>query len=310
MILFFTALLMTLIILLALLAILFIFHQKMRLEYEKHMDDLKDQLHLKLSENTEKTSVTFTDVIKRLALIDQAQKKMDDLSSEVLTLNRILNDRKARGAFGEIQLHTLLQNMLPQNHYLLQASLSNGTRVDCLLLLPEPTGKLAIDAKFPLENYRRLLEASSEGKKPLEQAFTRDIKKHILDIAQKYIIPGETAPGAILFLPAESIFADIHNDFPDLIDFAHQNNVWLTSPTTMMAVLTTLQAILKDQATKEHIHIIREHLQKLREDFERWGRRMDQLQRHVALADQDAKEVQISARKIGEQFQKIENVEF
>lgn len=305
----------------ALLAAFFIFHQKMLLDYQRQqtdlnegigrrMDDLKNQIQSKLSENVEKTSSTFTDVVQRLALIDLAQKKMAELSSEVLSLNMILNDRKTRGAFGEVQLQNIVRNMLPEAHFKMQAPLSNGTRVDCLLLLPETSGNIAIDAKFPLENYRRFVEAPPETKKLLAQAFTRDMKKHIQDISSKYIIPGETAAGAVLFLPAEAIFSDIHSFFPDIIDYAHQCSVWLTSPTTMMAVLTTAQSVLKDQATKEHIHVIREHLQKLGEDFERFQKRMDQLQRHISLADQDVKDVNISSRKISEQFKKIEKVEF
>jgi DNA recombination protein RmuC len=273
------------------------------------IDDLKKQIQTHLSDSTAKNSSTFNDVITRLALIDQAQQKMAELSSEVLNLNLLLNDKKTRGAFGEVQLTNIIKNMLPEAHFQLQAELPNGTRVDCLLLLPDPTGKLAIDAKFPLENYRRLVDATPEQKKPLEQAFVRDMKKHIDDIAQKYIIPGITSNGAVLFLPAEAIFADIHNHFYDLIDYAQQKCVWLTSPTTLMAVLTTAQAVLKDQATQKHVHVIREHLLKLSEDFDRFGRRMDQLQRHIEQANEDVRDVNISAKKITDKFSKIEKVE-
>ncbi len=273
------------------------------------IDDLKKQVQTHLSENREKTSATFSDVLQRLALIDQAQQKMAELSGEVLNLNLLLNDKKTRGAFGEVQLTNIVRNMLPEAHFQLQAELPNHTRVDCLLLLPEPTGHLAIDAKFPLENYRRLVDAPLEQKKPLEQSFIKDMKKHIDDISQKYILPGVTSSGAVLFLPAESIFADIHNYFYDLIDYAQKKSVWITSPTTLMAVLTTAQAVLKNQATKEHVHLIREHLLKLSEDFERFQRRMDQLQRHIEQANEDARDVNISARKITDKFQKIERVE-
>ncbi len=273
------------------------------------IDDLKKQIQLHLTDSSEKNAVTFNDVVTRLALIDQAQQKMAELSGEVFSLNLLLNDKKTRGAFGEVQLANIVKNMLPEAHFQLQADLPNGTRVDCLLLLPEPTGKLAIDAKFPLENYRRYVDAPNDQKKPLEQAFVRDMKKHIDDIAQKYIIPGITSNGAVLFLPAEAIFADIHNHFYDLIDYAQQKCVWLTSPTTMMAVLTTAQAVLKDQATQKHVHLIREHLLKLGEDFERFQRRMDQLQRHIEQTHEDAREANISAKKISDRFGKIERVE-
>jgi DNA recombination protein RmuC len=273
------------------------------------IDDLKKHIQFHLTDSSEKNSNTFNDVITRLALIDQAQQKMSELSGEVFSLNMLLNDKKTRGAFGEVQLANIIRNMLPEAHFQLQAELPNGTRVDCLLLLPEPTGKLAIDAKFPLENYRRYVDAPPEQKKPLEQAFIRDMKKHIDDIAQKYIIPGITSNGAVLFLPAEAIFADIHNHFYDLIDYAQKKCVWLTSPTTMMAVLTTAQAVLKDQATQKHVHLIREHLLKLGEDFERFQRRMDQLQRHIEQANDDVHDVNISAKKITDKFNKIEKVD-
>ncbi len=303
-----TVLLMVL-FLAALFGAFYFFRSELTDMMQRRMDDLKDQLQLKLSENAEKTTLTFGDVVKRLALIDSAQEKMAELSGQVLSLNMILNDRKTRGAFGEVQLQNIVRNMLPEAHFKMQAELPNGTRVDCLLLLPEPTGKLAIDAKFPLENYRRLVDAPMDQKKPLEQAFVRDMKKHIDDIADKYIIPGETASGAVLFLPAEAIFADIHSGFPDLIDYAQKRSVWMTSPTTMMAVLTTAQAVLKDQATREHVHVIREHLQKLGEDFERFQKRMEQLGRHIELANQDVKDVGVSARKITDQFHRIERVD-
>lgn len=301
--------LLMLLFLAALFGAFYFFRSQLTDMMQGRMDDLKDQLQVKLSENAEKTTLTFGDVVKRLALIDSAQEKMAELSGQVLSLNMILNDRKTRGAFGEVQLQNIVRNMLPEAHFKMQAELSNGTRVDCLLLLPEPTGKLAIDAKFPLENYRRLVDAPLDQKKPLEQAFVRDMKKHIDDIADKYIVPGETASGAVLFLPAEAIFADIHSLFPDLIDYAQRRSVWMTSPTTMMAVLTTAQAVLKDQATREHVHVIREHLQKLGEDFERFQKRMEQLGRHIELAHQDVKDVGVSARKITDQFHKIERVD-
>src|SRR3990167_402770 len=191
---------------------------------QEKLKDISNEVNKQLSTGFEKTTTTFLDVVKRLAIIDEAQKKITELSSNVVSLQEILSDKRSRGAFGEVQLSGLLHNMLPETHFSLQHTLSNGKRVDCLLFLPEPTGNIAIDAKFPLENYQRLQgkNVSDAEKKQLEQQFKVDIKKHIQDIADKYIIPGETADGAMLFIPAEAIFAEIHGSFSDVVEFAHQ----------------------------------------------------------------------------------------
>jgi len=192
----------------------------------------------------------------------------------------------------------------------MQHTLSNGKRADCLLLLPEPTGNIVIDAKFPLENYRRLQNAENESeKKTAETQFKIDIKKHITDIAEKYIIAQETSDSAILFIPAEAIFAEIHGKYEELVEYAHQKRVWLTSPTTMMAILTTARAVLKDAATRQQIHIIQEHLIGLGKDFQRFQERMNQLSKHIQQANKDVEEVHISSQKLTTRFQKIETVE-
>ncbi len=277
--------------------------------FSKRMDELNQSLQVKLHENVEKTSLTFGDVVKRLALIDQAQQKMTELSNQVLDLQTLLSDKKTRGAFGEMQLSQLIGNLIPPGHYILQASLANGTRVDCLLMLPAPTGNLAIDAKFPLENYQRMLGCSEPEKKPFEAAFRRDIKKHIEDIASKYIIPGETAEGAVMFIPAESIFADLHAHFPDLIDYSHQKKVFITSPTTLMAVLTTAASVIKEDLTRAKSLEIRQLLNALGEDFRRFQIRMDQLSRHIHQSAEDVDQACTSALKLVKQFDKIERAE-
>ena len=251
-------------------------------------------------------------MIKRLALIDQAQQKITELSSNVISLQAILADKKSRGTFGEVQLGSMIKNLLPDNSYQLQHTLSNGKRVDCMLLLPEPTGKIAVDAKFPLEGYQKLVNADSQSSqyKSLATQFKNDIKKHINDIATKYIIQGETADGAVMFIPAEAIFAEIHANHADLIELAHQSRVWITSPTTMMAVLTTARAVIKDSATREQVHLIQHHLIELSKDFKRFKVRMDQLTKHIQQANQDVEQVQRSSRKISTRFGKIEQVEF
>lgn len=278
---------------------------------DKHLKEISQQVEKRLSEGFEKTTSIFNDVTKRLHLIDKAQQKITELSSNVVDLQALLSDRKSRGAFGEVQLNAIIRNMLPENHFSLQHTLSNQKRVDCLLYLPEPTGNVAIDAKFPLETYKILQneQLSDTERNQKEQRFRMDIKKHVTDIAEKYIIPGETADGAVLFIPAEAIFAEIHSNYPDLVEFAHQQKVWLVSPTTLMAILTTARAVLKDEATRKQVHIIKEHLVMLAKDFGRFHKRMDNLSKHIDQAQQDVFEVKTSARKLTARFEKIEKVE-
>src|SRR3989338_1546411 len=188
--------------------------------------------------------------------------------------------------------------MLAENHFSMQHTLSNGKRADCLLFLPEPTGNMVIDAKFPLENYRKLqnTQLTDAEKKLIETQFKNDIKKHIQDITEKYIIPGETADGAMLFIPAEAIFAEIHAKQAELVEFSQKKRVWLVSPTTMMAILTTARAVLKDAATRKQVHIIQEHLVALGKDFGRFQERMDNLAKHVNQAQKDVEEVHKSSQ--------------
>lgn len=277
---------------------------------QEKLKDISTEVNKQLSTGFEKTTHTFLDVVKRLAIIDEAQKKITELSSNVVSLQEILSDKKSRGAFGEVQLSGLLHNMLPESQFLLQHTLSNGKRADCFLLLPEPTGNIVIDAKFPLENYRKLHKTQSESEKKLvETQFKLDIKKHIQDIAEKYIIENETADGAILFIPAEAIFAEIHANHEDLVAFSQQKRVWLTSPTTMMAILTTARAVLKDAATRQQVHIIQEHLIALGKDFDRFQKRMDDLAKHIQQANHDVEQVHKSSQKLTSRFQKIEKVD-
>lgn len=285
--------------------------EKLTIETEKRLKEISKEVDKQLTAGFEKTTATFTDVVKRLAIIDQAQKKITELSSNVVSLQAVLSDKKSRGAFGEVQLASLIRNMIPETHFSLQHTLSNGKRPDCVLFLPKPTGDIAIDAKFPLESYRLL---SKENTNPVErkQAETRfrlDIRKHISDIADKYIIENETSDGAMMFIPAEAVFAEIHAHFPELVDDAHRARVWLVSPTTMMAILTTARAVLKDEATRKQVHIIQEHLVALSKDFSRFQKRMDSLAKHIDQASQDVDLVHKSSQKITSRFSKIEQVE-
>lgn len=275
------------------------------------LKEINSQVEKRLAEGFEKTTATFGDVIKRLALIDAAQKKITELSTNVVSLQEILTDKKTRGAFGEVQLSALIRNVMPEQNFSFQHTLSNAKRADCILFLPEPTGNVVIDAKFPLENFRQLIDStrSELERKAAEQQFKLDIRKHIQDIADKYIIPGETADGAIMFIPAESVFSEIHAHHADLVDIAHRAKVWMVSPTTMMAILTTARAVLKDAATRKQLHIIQKHLHMLSNDFERFQKRMDNLARHIEQAHTDVNDVHTSARKITQRFNQIEKVE-
>lgn len=284
---------------------------KLTQETDQRLKEISGQVEKRLSEGFEKTTSVFTDVLTRLALIDEAQKKITELSSNVVSLQEILSDKRARGAFGEVQLSSLIYNVIPSSHVRMQHELSNGKRADCMLLLPEPTGNIAIDAKFPLESYRTMTNPllGDSDRKTAEKQFRIDVKKHLQDIAQKYILPGETSDGAMMFIPAEAIFAEIHAHHPELVEEAHQLRVWLVSPSTMMAILTTARAVIKDAATRKQIHVIQEHLAYLAQDFNRFQERMNQLAKHIDQAHGDIKDVQTSAKKITSRFIKIEKVE-
>ena len=272
---------------------------------------ISGQVEKRLFDGFAQTTATFTDVVKRLALIDEAQKRITELSSNVVNLQHILADKRSRGVFGEVQLNALIENVLPKKNYSLQHTLSNGKRVDCLLLLPSPTGSIAIDAKFPLEGFRKLtdIDLPKSEQRAAAAQFRQDIRHHIQAVASKYIIPGETSEGALLFIPAEAVFAEIHAHYYDLVEEAQRQRVWLVSPTTMMAVLTTSGAVLKDDATREQIHLIQDHLNLLSKDFSRFKQRMDHLFRHIQQAYSDIQEAKTSADKITSRFEKIEKVE-
>lgn len=279
---------------------------------ENKLREINQQVEKRLAEGFEKTNETFSDVIKRLALIDAAQRKISELSSSVMSLQEILNDKRSRGTFGEVQLSALIYNMIPEQHFSFQHQLSNNRRPDCMLFLPEPTGNIAIDAKFPLENFRIIIDAntSDSEKQQAVRQFKIDIRKHIQDIAEKYIIPGETADGAVMFIPAEAVFAEIHAHHGDLVEYAQKNNVWLVSPTTMMAILTTARAVLKDAATRKQVNEIQKHLRLLSTDFDRFQTRMDNLAKRIAQAHADVEQVHISSRKISQRFMQIDKAEF
>lgn len=287
----------------------------------QHLDKLNNTIFQQLKEirynidntltnNLTKSNAVYNDISKRLTLIDAAQKRIGDLSSDIISLQDILSDKQARGVFGEVQLSTIVKNIIPAGHYKFQHTLSNGKRADCVIELPEPTGKLVIDAKFPLEAFRNLQNPSQAANQLiLQKQFKRDIKKHINDIAEKYIIPEQTTDCAIMFIPAESVFSEIHANYPELVEESYNKRVWLASPTTMMAILNTSNAVIKDIARQKEIKLIQQHLGVLSQDFERFQNRITALAKHIKQANDDVESVNISARKIVNRFDAIEKVE-
>ena len=278
---------------------------------DQRLKEISGQVERRLSEGFEKTNETFTRVLEHLTRIDEAQKRISELSSNVVSLQEVLADKRSRGAFGEVQLNALVRNVMPESSFALQHTLSNGTRADCILFLPEPSGNIVIDSKFPLESYQRMtdIEKGEADRNRAASQFRQDIRVHIGNIAGKYILPEETADGAMMFIPAEAVFAEIHAHYPELVEEAWRQHVWLVSPTTLMAVLTTARAVLKDAAAREQVDLIQQHLNFLSKDFRRFQDRMDRLARHIRQASKDVDEVGVSARKISDRFEQIEKVE-
>ncbi len=281
----------------------------------RNLADSSERLSTKIDQRLDqiagKVSERLDDVMQRLATIDEAQKKIESLTGSVVSLQELLGDKRSRGAFGEVQLEALVRNVLPPQAFEMQYTLSNGSRVDCVLRLPPPTGMVAVDSKFPLENYHRMLdrEANETERALAQRQFKADVRKHVDDIAGKYIIANETSDGAVMFIPAEAVFAEIHAYHPEVVEYAIAKRVWIVSPTTLMAVLNTARAVLKDVETRRHIHVIQEELAKLGTDFQRFDERMKKLADHIRQAHEDAEDVQVSSRKISQRFQQIESAE-
>lgn len=285
--------------------------QQLSQTVDGRLNEISGKVAERLDEGFKKTNETFTSVMSRLAVIDEAQKKIEGLASNVVSLQEILGDKRSRGAFGEVQLEALVRNSLPPDAYAFQHTLKSGARADCVLILPEPTGTVCVDSKFPLENYSRMFDDSlvTSERDAARRQFKADVKKHVDDIATKYIVEGETSDGAVMFLPAEAVFAEIHAYHPDLVEHAQKKRVWLTSPTTLMAVLNTARAVIRDSETRRMAHVIKDELGKLAKDFARFDERMKKLASHIEQASKDVGEVRISSDKISRRFQQIERVE-
>ena len=263
-----------------------------------------------LQQTTAKPTETLTDLRERLAKIDVAQQKISSLSEQVVSLQEVLSNKQARGAFGEIQLNDLVTSILPPNAYEFQMVLSNAKRADCVLRLPNPPGTIVIDAKFPLESYHALRAAASDREKlEAERFFRASVLKHIKDISEKYIIPGETAESALMFLPSEAIYAELHANFTDVVEVSYRSKVWIVSPTTLMATLNTVRAVLKDAKMREQAGVIQKEVGTLVEDIGRLDSRIESLSKHFKQANEDVDNIRISSSKIGKRIQRIEDIE-
>jgi DNA recombination protein RmuC len=253
---------------------------------------------------------SLAELKERLAVIDAAQKNIAELSTQMVGLQDILSNKQSRGAFGEVQLADLVRDVMPAANYEFQATLPSGKRVDCLLKLPNPPGSIGIDAKFPLEAYRALREAKDDiAVKLAQREFTAAIRTHVKAIAEKYILPGVTADSALMFLPSEAVYAELHSNFPNLVDEACRAKVWIVSPTTMMATLTTIRAVLRDVSMREQAHVIQNKVRELVQDVRRLDDRVGKLQTHFGQANEDIRQILISTDKVTKRAEQIESVE-
>jgi len=284
---------------------------KLNARIDQRLEQIAGKVNERLEEGFKKTNETFVSVMQRLATIDEAQKKIETLTGSVVSLQELLGDKRSRGAFGEVQLEALVRNVLPTQAFEMQYTLSNGTRVDCVLKLPAPTGLVCVDSKFPLENYKLMLDpkANEADRAIAQKAFRSDVRKHVDAIASKYIVDNETSDGAVMFVPAEAVFAEIHAYHSEVVDYAIGKRVWIVSPTTLMAVLNTARAVLKDVETRKQIHVIKEALARLAVEFGRFDDRLRKLADHIRQAHEDAERIQITGGKITQQFQRIESAE-
>ena len=278
---------------------------------EERLAKVQLQMNENLSHSSRRTAQSLGDLQQRLSTIDKAQEKITKLSGDVLSLQDILSNKQTRGAFGEIQLTDIVSKALPSDGFELQATLSTGKRADCLIKLPNPPGPIVIDSKFPLEAYEALRNAASETEtSSAVRLFRTSVRKHIKDISEKYIVEGETADGAILFLPSEAVYAELHANFSDLVREGFSARVWIVSPTTCMATLNTMRAILKDARMREQAGAIRNELTMLYQDVDRLGVRVESLDRHFNQAAKDISDIKISADKAGRRAKRLDNFDF
>lgn len=287
---------------------------KLNEQVERRLFAVNEKVNERLDQNFEKTNKTFMNVIERLSKIDEAQKKIETLSTDIVSLQSILTDKKTRGVFGEVNLKHILSSVFGEKNdsiYRLQYTLSTGVIADCVLFAPEPLGTIAIDSKFPLEHYQMMVDKklSIEMRENYEKMFKQDMKKHIDAISNKYIIPGETSDQAILFLPAEAIFAEVNAYHSDIIEYAYKKRVWITSPTTLISTLTVIEMIIKNMERDKYTSVIHEELNKLGLEFARYRERWDKLARSIQTVNKDVENVSITTEKISKKFDSINKVE-
>ena len=279
---------------------------------EKALNNINDRVNARLDENFKKTNETFTNLLERLAKIDEAQKKIDGLSNDIIGLQSVLTDKKTRGIFGETNLGFILDSIFGKNDniYKQQYTLSTGVIADAILFAPEPLGTIVIDSKFPLEHYQIMTNTKLDkaSRDSATKMFKTDVKKHIDAIKTKYIIEGETAEEAIMFLPAEAIFAELNAYHPDLIEYSYKAKVWITSPTTLMSTLTIIGMILKNMERDKYAKVIHEELNRLGNEFTRYKDRWDKLSRSIQTVSKDVEDIHITSDKITKRFESISNV--
>lgn len=277
---------------------------------QERLDGVSKRMGDSLEKSATKTASSLGELGKHLNVIDQAQKNISDLAGQVVGLQDILDNKQTRGAFGEVQLENLVISILPPSAYDFQASLSNQRRVDCLIQLPQPPGPIAVDAKFPLESYHALRQAEDDSHlKAAQRAFRAAIGKHVKDIQERYILPGETADSALMFLPSEAVYAELHANFPEVVEQSYRARVWIVSPTTLMATLNTVRAVLKDARMREQAGVIQAEVLKLLDDVKRLDDRTQKLQTHFGQAGKDLDLIATSTKKITRRAEQIEDVQ-
>lgn len=277
---------------------------------EDRLDKVTQHMGKSLEDTATKTAKSMGALQERLKVIDDAQKNLAELSKDIVGLQSILDNKQARGAFGEVQLNDLVSSILPPSAYSFQTTLSNAKRADCLIILPNPPGPIVVDAKFPLESYHALQNAKTDADKVAAgRGFSADILKHVTAIAAKYIIPGETAESALMFLPSEAVYAELHANFPDVVEKSYRSRVWIVSPTTLMATLNTVRAVLKDVQMREQAGVIQKEVGALLADVVRLDKRVDDLSKHFNLAEKDIGHIKTSTHKITRRTERITDVQ-
>lgn len=277
----------------------------------ERLAEVQNKMGESLQGSATKTARSLGELQQRLETIDKAQENIEKLSGNVLSLQDILSNKQTRGAFGEIQLNDIVSKALPSDSYSFQATLSNGKRADCLLKLPNPPGSIVIDSKFPLEAYENLRNAENDNQLvEAKRMMKTSVRAHIKSISEKYIIEGETAESAMMFLPSEAVYAELHANFSEIVREGFEAKVWIVSPTTCMATLNTMRAILKDARMREQAGAIRTELGLLFKDVERLSDRVTNLDRHFVMASKDIEEIKISAKRSGNRARKLDNFDF